>query len=200
MFTGLVMAVGTVRELSQVDGGGRLQIDAGALDLARAAVGDSIAVDGVCLTATELAPGGFAADVSAETFRCTTLGRLVPGAQVNLEPALRLGDALGGHLVSGHVDGVGELARIEPDGPGVRMWFDAPADLARYIAVKGSICIDGVSLTVNAVRDRSFCVNLVPHTLAVTTVGDWREGKAVNLEVDLVARYLERLNSAAASR
>jgi len=197
MFTGLVRAVGTVREMRRAHDAARLSIDSGSLDLAQAAPGDSIAVNGVCLTVVELPTGGFAADVSAETLRCTTLGALARGARVNLEPALRVGDALGGHLVSGHVDGVATLLRREPDGESVRMWLEAPASLARYVAHKGSVCLDGVSLTVNSVQAGRFSVNLVPHTLAVTTLGEWQAGQSVNLEVDLLARYLERLVSGA---
>ena len=181
MFTGIVQAVGRIVRA------GPHEIDTGGLDLARVAVGDSISVQGVCLTVTALTGRGFRADVSAETLSVTT-GLDRPGA-VNLEKALRAGDPLGGHLVSGHVDGVGELVRRE----GSVFTFRAPAGLARYVARKGSICIDGVSLTVNRAEDAEFDVNLIPHTLQATTLGALAPGAKVNLEVDQVARYLERL-------
>jgi riboflavin synthase len=181
VFTGIVQAVGRIVRA------GPHEIETGALDLSGVSVGDSISVQGVCLTVTALSGRGFSADVSAETLGVTA-GLDRPGP-VNLEKALRAGDPLGGHLVSGHVDGVGELVRRE----GSVFAFRAPPLLARYIARKGSICIDGVSLTVNRVEDDGFEVNLIPHTLAVTTLGSLQPGKRVNLEVDLVARYLERL-------
>jgi riboflavin synthase len=181
VFTGIVQAVGRIVRA------GPHEIETGALDLSGVSVGDSISVQGACLTVTALSGRGFSADVSAETLGVTA-GLDRPGP-VNLEKALRAGDPLGGHLVSGHVDGVGELVRRE----GSVFAFRAPRPLARYIARKGSICIDGVSLTVNRVEDDGFEVNLIPHTLAVTTLGSLQPGKRVNLEVDLVARYLERL-------
>jgi riboflavin synthase len=187
MFTGIVQAVGRIL------GTQPFEIDSAGLDLADVAVGDSICVQGVCLTVTALKPRGFGADVSAETLRVTA-GLDRPGA-VNLEKSLALGGKLGGHLVSGHVDGVGEVAR--KDGSVVA--FRAPQDLARYIAAKGSICVDGVSLTVNRVEGREFEVNLIPHTLEVTTLARLAPGIRVNLEVDLIARYVERLWSAARS-
>ncbi len=158
--------------------------------------GDSIAVAGVCLTALDIDAARFAADVSNETLALTTLGRLPAGAAVNLEKALRLSDRLGGHLVSGHVDGVGTVVAIEGDARSQRWTFAAPVALARYIAVKGSVCVDGASLTVNAVDGARFAVNLIPHTQAVTTFGQRRVGDAVNIEVDLIARYAERLGTA----
>ncbi len=184
MFTGIVQAVG------RIVGAGPHEIETGGLDLAGVSVGDSISVQGVCLTVTALTGRGFRADVSAETLSVTT-GLDRPGP-VNLEKALRAGDALGGHLVSGHVDGVGELVRRE----GSVFAFRAPAELARYLARKGSICVDGVSLTVNRVKGPEFEVNLIPHTLEVTTLGRLQPGGRVNLEVDQVARYLERLLAA----
>jgi riboflavin synthase len=193
MFTGIIQAVGRIvsREARGTDA--RLVIDAGTLDLADVALGDSIAVAGVCLTAVELDGRRFAADVSAETLRLTTLGALAAGDPVNLEKALRLADRLGGHLVSGHVDGVGAVAAVDDDGASQRWTFRAPAALMRYIAVKGSVCVDGTSLTVNHVDGDTFGVTLIPHTLAMTTFGARKPGDAVNLEVDLVARYVERL-------
>jgi riboflavin synthase len=183
VFSGIVQAVGRIVRTSP------FEVDSGALDLADVAVGDSICVQGVCLTVTSLQPRGFTADLSAETLKVTA-GLDRPGA-VNLERALRLGDALGGHLVSGHVDGVGEVAR-RAEGVVV---FRAPRDLARYIARKGSICVDGVSLTVNGVDGAQFEVNLIPHTLRVTTLARLEPGVKVNLEVDPLARYVERLLS-----
>lgn len=193
MFTGIVQAVGRIARREERGGDARIVIDAGALDLADVALGDSIAVAGVCLTAVALDGAQFAADVSAETLRLTTLGALAAGDAVNLEKSLRLADRLGGHLVSGHVDGVGAVAAVHDDGGSQRWTFRAPAALARYIAVKGSICVDGTSLTVNEVSADTFGVTLIPHTLAATTFGARKAGDAVNLEVDLVARYVERL-------
>jgi len=193
MFTGIIQALGTVLASESRGGDLYLQIDMADLDLGDANLGDSIAVNGVCLTAVEFTANGFAADVSRETLECTTLGRLSKGASVNLEPALRASDRLGGHLVSGHVDGIGQLLRRYPDGRSERLEFEAPGELARYIAAKGSICIDGTSLTVNHVDGAGFGVNIVPHTAKQTIIGDYRPGQSVNLEVDLIARYLERL-------
>lgn len=193
MFTGIIQAVGRIAAIEQKGGDARVRVDAGGLDMAEVNTGDSIAVSGVCLTAVEHSVSDFVADVSGETLSRTTLGRLRPGDPVNLEKALTLGTPLGGHLVSGHVDGVGKVVSREPEGRSVRFRFEAPAALARYIAEKGSICVDGVSLTVNAVSGAQFTVNIVPHTLARTTLDNLRPGSEVNLEVDLLARYLERL-------
>jgi riboflavin synthase len=193
MFTGIVRAVGRLRAIEQRGGDATLLVDTGALPLAGTTTGDSIAVNGVCLTVVRLEPAAFAADVSRETLECTTLGALRIGAVLNLEPALRAGDALGGHYVSGHVDGVAQVASRRDVARSVRIEFELPADLTRYVARKGSICIDGVSLTVNAIRGRRLEVNLVPHTLGVTNAGEWRPGAKVNCEVDMIARYLERL-------
>ncbi len=198
MFTGIIQAVGTVASLDARGSDARLVVDARALDLADVAIGDSIAVAGVCLTVVAIDGARWAADVSAETLARTTLGTLVAGAGVNLEKALRLADRLGGHLVSGHVDGVGAVLGIDDDGASQRWRFRVPRALARYIAVKGSICVDGTSLTVNEVGDDDFGVTLIPHTLAVTTFGARRVGDAVNIEVDLMARYAERLAGAGA--
>jgi riboflavin synthase len=193
MFTGIVRTVGRLRAIEPRGGDATLVIDTGALPLAGSATGDSIAVNGVCLTVTRLEPAAFAADVSRETLAITTLGTLRAGAALNLESALRAGDALGGHYVSGHVDGVAQVVSRREDARSVRVEFELPADLTRYVARKGSICIDGVSLTVNAIRGRRLEVNVVPHTLTVTNAGEWRPGAKVNCEVDMIARYLERL-------
>lgn len=195
MFTGIIQAVGRIASLQPLGGDLRLTVDASGLDLGDVKLGDSIAVDGVCLTAVALQGDTFAADVSVETLNCTTLGRLQPGSRVNLEKALRLADRLGGHLVSGHVDGVGEVVSVQPDARSLRWTFAVPAALARYIAVKGSVAVNGVSLTVNEVQGRRFGVNLIPHTMEKTTFGDCAAGTPVNIEVDLMARYAERLQS-----
>ncbi|MGE5087535.1 MAG: riboflavin synthase [Candidatus Levyibacteriota bacterium] len=198
MFTGIVQAVGHVAALEPAPDGARLRVAARGLDLGDVRVGDSIAVGGCCLTVVAIAGDLLDFDVSAETLRCTT--GFVAGGSVNLEKALRLADRLGGHLMSGHVDGVGTVTSFEPvtaGGDGSwRLEVEAPAALARFIAAKGSIAIDGVSLTTNAVSAARFTVNLIPHTLAVTTLGRLTAGAAVNLEVDLVARYVARLNEA----
>ena len=196
MFTGIVKATGTLQKLEPRGGDLRLEIVSDGLDFAAASPGDSIAVNGVCLTAVELSDAGFAADASRETMSLTTLGQLRPGARVNLEPALTLGTPLGGHLVSGHVDGIGEVLSVREEARSWRYELGVPAELARYIARKGSVCTDGVSLTVNEVDGERFGVNIVPHTFEETTIGQWRPGSRVNLEVDLIARYLERLLSA----
>jgi riboflavin synthase len=193
MFTGIIQAVGEIVAVEPVGGDARLRIDTGVLDLAGAGLGDSIAVNGVCLTAVEFSPGGFVADVSQETLSLTTLGNARQGSRVNLEPALTLATPLGGHLVSGHVDGIGKLLSMDPDARSTRMEFEVPIELSRYVARKGSITIDGTSLTVNAVEGEKFSVNIVPHTLERTIMGGYTAGAHVNLEVDLVARYLERL-------
>ncbi|WP_257389314.1 riboflavin synthase [Tahibacter caeni] len=195
MFTGIIQAVGRVAALEPVGGDLRLSIDVGELDLGDVRPGDSIAVNGVCLTAIALDAGRFSADVSVETLDCTTLGSLAPGARVNLEKALRLADRLGGHLVSGHVDGVGEVVSIAPDARSLRWVFAVPANLARYVAAKGSVAVDGVSLTVNEVDGRRFGVNLIPHTMQHTRFVDCTSGTRVNIEVDLMARYAERLSA-----
>lgn len=193
MFTGIIQAVGKIGRIEPRGGDSRLFVDTGGLDLRDAGLGDSIAVNGVCLTAIEYDGGGFAADVSGETLARTTLGGLQAGSAVNLELALQPTTRLGGHLVSGHVDGVGEITGRQADGRSVRFTVRAPERLARYIAEKGSICIDGISLTVNAVHGAQFDVNIVPHTLRETTLHAAQVGQKVNLEVDVIARYLERL-------
>ena len=197
MFTGIVQALGNIERIEPRGGDTRLWVAVPGDFLADAAIGDSIAVAGVCLTAVAFDAARFAADVSTVTLACTTLGALDVGNAVNLEKALRLADRLGGHLVSGHVDAVGRVLSVTPDARSQRWTFEAPLALARYIAAKGSICIDGVSLTVNEVEGARFGVNLIPHTVEVTTFHDRRVGDAVNLEVDLVARYVERLRTGA---
>ena len=196
MFTGIIQAVGRLGPAEQHGGDLRLRIDAGVLDLSDAQLGESIAVSGVCLTVVAFNAAGFSADVSNETLSLTTLGRLQAGAAVNLERALRAGDRLGGHLVSGHVDGLGRVEKRWSDARSERWRFAAPSSLLRYVAVKGSICVDGVSLTVNAVDADGFEVNLVPHTLHHTAFGATADGAEVNLEVDVIARYVERLSQA----
>jgi riboflavin synthase len=193
MFTGIVQDVGKVQSRETHGGDVRLAIAVDRLSLERTAIGDSISVQGVCLTVTALAANGFSADVSRETLSLTTLGDLAVGSPVNLEPALRAGDPLGGHLVSGHVDGVGRVLSLAEEARSLRVDFEAPADLARYLARKGSITVDGVSLTVNDVTGPRFSVNLIPHTRDVTTLGRLTPDTRVNLEIDQVARYVERL-------
>ncbi len=195
MFTGIVTALGNIAELTPTAGGVRLTVTAPDLNLADGQVGESIAVNGVCLTAITIAisAAGFDADVSRETLRCTA--GFEQGARVNLERALRLSDRLGGHLVSGHVDGVGTVVSVQPAGDNRVFVFEAPREVARYIAVKGSIAINGVSLTVNEVNNMQFSVNIIPHTLAATNLGALAAGARVNLEADTVARYVERLRN-----
>jgi len=195
MFTGIVTALGTVRAISPLGTGADMRLTIGAPwpDVAAIPIGASIGCSGCCLTAVEIGTDWFAADASAETLGCTTLGGWQVGTRINLERSLRLGDELGGHLVSGHVDGVGEVRSIAPEHGSVRFTFRVPAGLARFIAVKGSVAVDGVSLTVNEVTDDTFGVNIIPHTAAVTSFGLLRPGDAVNLEIDMLARYVARL-------
>jgi riboflavin synthase len=193
MFTGIVQATGTVDGIESRSGDVRLRVRCPTLSLDGATRGDSIAVNGVCLTAVAFDGEGFEADVSRETLNLTTLGRMRAGSRVNLEKSLTLATPLGGHLVTGHVDGVGEVLSRAGEGRSIRFVISVPEDLARYVARKGSVCIDGVSLTVNRVEGASFEVNIVPHTLEATTLDEWVPGHRVNLEVDIVARYLERL-------
>jgi len=193
MFTGIIQAVGTVAAIENRGGDRSFRLKTARLDLADVALGDSIAVNGVCLTAVKLPGDGFVADVSGESLSRTTLGSLAVGDRVNLEKALTPTTRLGGHLVSGHVDGVGKVVARTPDARSVKFRIEAPAALAKYIAEKGSICCDGVSLTVNAVDGAVFDLNIVPHTIAETTIDNWQPGVSVNLEVDIIARYLERL-------
>lgn len=198
MFTGLVAGVGQLANREMRGGDARLRIAAGTLPFDGGELGESIAVNGVCLTVVAFDGASFEADASNETLSLTTLGGLDPGRPVNLERAMRPTDRLGGHLVSGHVDGVGRVRRVEEDARAQRWSFSAPAPLLRYVASKGSICVDGVSLTVNAVDAEGFEVALVPHTVAHTAFAMTAVGDAVNLEVDLVARYVERLLQARA--
>ena len=194
MFSGIVAAVGRITQLTPRGDGTptvRLSIDAGSLTLDDVSTGDSIACNGVCLTVVDKTTHTFAVDVSPETLSCT-IGLSAPGA-VNLEKALRLADRLGGHLVSGHVDGVGEVIRFDPLGDNRLLEIRAPEALSRYIARKGSITVNGVSLTTNTVDRACFAINLIPHTLEATTLGDLKPGSHVNLEVDLIARYVERM-------
>jgi riboflavin synthase len=191
MFTGIVQATGVVQASAPRGKGARIEIGAGGLDLGDVRIGDSIAVDGCCLTVIEKTGAGFAVDVSRETLDCTAGFAL--GRKVNLEKALRLSDRLGGHLVSGHVDGVGEVTCFEPVGESWRLEVRVPAELKRYVARKGSVTLNGVSLTVNRVDADLFEVNLIPHTLQATNLDSLQAGTSVNVEVDLVARYLERL-------
>jgi riboflavin synthase len=195
MFTGIIQAVGRIARLEPRGGDVRLVVDTTSLDMADVALGDSISVAGVCLTVIAFDATSFAADVSNETLSHTTLGKHKAGDTVNLEKALRLADRLGGHLVSGHVDGAGKVVSVVPDGRSQRWTFEVPSDLARYIAHKGSVCIDGTSLTVNEVNGHRFGVNLIPHTVEHTTFAARRAGDGVNIEVDVVARYVERLLS-----
>ena len=197
MFTGIVQAVGRIAALEAVGGDVRLVIDTGTLDLARVAIGDSISVSGACLTVVTLTGSGFTADVSRETLALTTLGSLDAGSPVNLELALRAGDPLGGHYVTGHVDGLGRVVSTQDDARSWRVVIEVPTDLARYLAPKGSVTVEGVSLTVNEVDGRAFGVNLIPHTRTVTTLGGLVAGRAVNLEIDVIARYVGRLMAAA---
>ena len=194
MFTGLIQGVGRLAGRQARGADARLRIDFGTLPAADIEPGESIAVNGACLTVVDFDATGFEADVSAETLALTTLGALAEGRALNLERALRLGDRLGGHLVSGHVDGTGAVAAVEVADDGAQRWrFAAPEPLQRYIALKGSICVDGVSLTVNGVDRTGFEVTLVPHTLAHTAFAQTAQGDPVNLEVDLLARHVERL-------
>lgn len=193
MFTGIVQAVGTIVALTPRGGDVELLVDTGTLGLEDATLGDSIAVAGACLTATRFDGRRFAADVSNETLAKTTLGALAVGSRVNLEKALRAGQALGGHYVTGHVDGVATVLGTHDDGRSWRVEFEVPAPLARYVASKGSVTIEGVSLTVNEVAGARFGVNLIPHTREVTTLGELRAGARVNIEIDIIARYVERM-------
>ena len=194
MFSGIITAIGRITQLTPRNDGTptvRLTVDAGSLPLDDVELGDSIACNGVCLTVVDTGPGQFCVDVSPETLSCT-IGLDAPGA-INLEKALRLADRLGGHLVSGHVDGVGQVLRFDPVGDNRLLEIEAPQELAKYIARKGSITVNGVSLTTNAVDGARFSINLIPHTLEATTLGELHAGCRVNLEIDLIARYVERM-------
>lgn len=195
MFTGIIQSVGSIESIVANGVDKRVTVTTAKISTSTIALGDSIAVNGVCLTAVSIDDHSFTADVSAETIKLTTFRELSPGSEVNLELALTPHSRLGGHMVSGHVDGIGRIMSIRADGVSKRYEFEMDDSLSRYIARKGSICINGVSLTVNEVSDNRFSVNLVPHTLQETTLKSLREGSEVNLEVDLIARYLERLLS-----
>ena len=194
MFTGIVQAVGTIEAVAPLEGGVRITVAAQDLDLSDVALGDSVCVQGACLTAVAIAGKRLSFDVSRETLACTT-GLDRPG-NVNLEKSLSLGDKLGGHLVTGHVDGIGEVLALDPVGESMLLRLRAPRELARHVARKGSICVDGVSLTVNRVEGDVFDINLIPHTLAATTLSRVTSGARVNLEIDLIARYVERVLAA----
>jgi len=193
MFTGIIQAKGSIQEIISSKEGAHLKINSNTLNLSDSKIGDSIAVDGVCLTVTELSEDWFSTDVSNETMSCTTFSELSQGQSVNLERSLRLNQGIDGHLVSGHVDGIGEIHSIDEDGDSVRIKVEVQGDIMKYIANKGSICINGVSLTVNSVESNIFDVNIVPHTFSVTTLGELKLKSFVNLEIDLIARYVERL-------
>lgn len=194
MFTGIIQSVGNISAIApNASGDWKLTLAVGKLDMSDVGLGDSIAVNGVCLTVVAMTASSFVADVSNETLKVSAFKQLSVGSAVNLEKAVRLADRLGGHLVSGHVDGVGRVMRINADGASWRYYVELPEAIAHYVAPKGSITINGVSLTVNEVGDASFSVNLVPHTLQETNLGELRVGSVVNLEVDVIARYLERL-------
>ena len=195
MFTGIIQSKGSIKEIFSSSDGARLKINVNALDLSDSKVGDSIAIDGVCLTVTELTESSFTADISNETLTCTTFSALKQGKNVNLERSLRVNQGIDGHLVSGHVDGIGAVNSIEKDGDSVRIKIEVQGNIIKYIAKKGSICINGVSLTVNSVENNFFDVNIVPHTLSATTLGDLSLQSNVNIEIDQIARYVERLLS-----
>lgn len=193
MFTGIIEAVGVIGSIEPCKGDVRVFVQTGAMDLNDLGLGDSVAVNGVCLTVANLLENGFWADVSQETLRRSSLAGLQQGARVNLEKALRANSRLGGHMVSGHVDGLGSVVSLSREARSWLIRIQVPAELSRYVAEKGSITMDGVSLTVNAVGDACFDLNIVPHTMQMTIMSDYRVGQQVNLEVDLIARYLERL-------
>ena len=193
MFTGLIQSIGEITELKRDSNDLRIRIDSRGLDMGIVKLGDSIAVNGVCLTVVGFDNGSFRADVSAETLANTTLGNWASGQKVNMEKALTFSQPLGGHLVSGHVDGTGKILARNQDGRSVQFSIEAPKELEKYIARKGSICIDGTSLTVNAVKAGQFEINIVPHTLDQTIIHQYQPGVLVNLEVDLIARYLEQM-------
>ncbi|MDP6163973.1 MAG: riboflavin synthase [Candidatus Thioglobus sp.] len=195
MFTGIIQAIGSIQEIHSSDDGVILKINSNTLDLSDSKIGDSIAVNGVCLTVTQVSEKLFTADVSNETIYCSTFSDLSQGVSVNLEKSLRFNQGIDGHLVSGHVDGVGKVQSINQDGDSTRIKILVESDIVKYIAKKGSICINGVSLTVNSVEDNVFDVNIVPHTFSVTTLRDLSIGSNVNLEIDLIARYVERLKN-----
>lgn len=193
MFTGIIKAIGRIERIQPQGGDLRLTITSADLPWQNYAIGESISINGVCLTAIEYQKNGFVADVSVATARVTALASLVEGSKVNLEPSVSVGERLGGHLVSGHVDCVGRIRTRETDARSVRLVVEIPVEYGRFIAKKGSVCVDGVSLTVNEVSKNTFDVNIIPHTAEATIIGDYRRGTEVNIEVDLLARYVERL-------
>ena len=195
MFTGIIQAIGSIQEVHSSDNGVVLKINSNNLDISDSKIGESIAVNGVCLTATQVSDNSFTADVSNETINCTTFSDLLIGDSVNLEKSLRINQGIDGHLVSGHVDGIGKVQSINKDGDSSRIKILVEDDIIKYIAKKGSICINGVSLTVNSVEDNIFDVNIVPHTFSVTTLRNLCVESNVNLEIDLIARYVERLKN-----
>ena len=195
MFTGIIQAIGSIQEFHSSDNGANLKINSNTLDISDSKIGDSIAVNGVCLTVTQVSEKLFTADVSNETRYCSTFSDLSQGVSVNLEKSLRFNQGIDGHLVSGHVDGVGKVQSINQDGDSTRIKILVESNIVKYIAKKGSICINGVSLTVNSVKDNIFDVNIVPHTFSVTTLRDLSTESNVNLEIDLIARYVEQLNN-----
>jgi riboflavin synthase len=198
MFTGIIKALGTVEQIRPEDGGLRLSIRSTDLPWQDYSVGESISVNGVCLTAVTLHEAGFDADVSSETMHVTAMAELKTGSRVNLEPSLAVGERLGGHLVSGHVDCVGTIRQVADDAGSIRLQIGVPIPCLRYIVKKGSVCVDGVSLTINEVSDDAFTVNIIPHTAEATIAGSYEVGAGVNIEVDLIARYLEGLLAAGA--
>jgi len=195
MFTGIIQAKGNIKEIRISNKGAVFALNSNSLELSDVSIGDSIAVNGVCLTITQLDKNSFSADVSQETLNCTTFSQLKKDQNINLEKSLRLNQGIDGHLVSGHVDGVGEVVSLQKEGESTRLKIKVKNDLSKYIAKKGSICINGVSLTVNSVEADIFDVNIVPHTLSVTTLGELIENSRVNIEIDIIARHIEHLIS-----
>jgi len=195
MFTGIIQAQGNIQEIRISDKGAVFVFNSNSLDLSDVSIGDSIAVNGACLTVKNLDNNSFSADVSQETLKCSTFSQLEKGQSINLEKSLRLDQGIDGHLVSGHVDGVGEVVSLHKEGECTRLKIKVKNDLSKYIAKKGSICINGVSLTVNSVEADIFDVNIVPHTLSVTTLGELIENSSVNIEIDIIARHVEQLIS-----
>ena len=193
MFTGIIQAQGSIKEIRSSNNGAVFVLNSNSLDLSVVSIGDSIAVNGVCLTVTQLDDNSFSADVSQETLKCTTFSQLKKGQSVNLEKSLRLDQGIDGHVVSGHIDGVGKVTLIAIEGDSTRMKIKVDDNLVKYIAKKGSICIDGVSLTVNEIDGNVFGVNIVPHTFSVTTLDELKVNSQVNIEIDIIARHIEQL-------
>lgn len=196
MFSGIIIATGKVTRVEMIGGDMRATINAGGMDMTDVAIGDSISINGACMTVISLTATTFSVDISAESLSCTTLGKLAIGTRVNLEKALQANARLHGHIVTGHIDGVGTIVSATPDARSIRYVVQVPETLQRYVCKKGSICIDGVSLTVNDVKGADVGVNLIPHTLEQTILADYHDGTEVNIEVDIIARYLERLQAA----